>query len=117
MCKGYYSTAWRADGRIMIDGVSFQRMNPSYREFNGGRSSQVLILESMWLTCAERHPEEKLFMTWPTIGGFSFAIKKWGEIIVSNIEGSKYTLNLIHLQTLFLMTEHLRSWCFLKRER
>ena len=29
-------------------------------------------------------PEETWYKTWPTIGGFSFSIKKWGELAVEN---------------------------------
>jgi len=30
--------------------------------------------------------DDKLFMTWPTIGGFSFATKKWGEVPVEIVQ-------------------------------
>jgi len=33
----------------------------------------------------EEIPADQIWMTWPTVAGFSFATKKWGEYIVSNL--------------------------------
>jgi hypothetical protein len=30
----FYTTHWKADGRVMLDGNSFNKMNPDYRYFN-----------------------------------------------------------------------------------
>eukprot|EP00736_Rhodelphis_marinus_P002732 Rmarinus@m.15237 len=73
---GYWcSQSFKADGRVMVDGVSFKRCNPNYNGYsadNGKRMNEV--------------PDDKLYMTWPTVCGFSFASKKWGEI---NVRGLK----------------------------
>jgi len=66
----------KADGRVMVDGVSFSRMNPNYRSFSTSPTSSSIIQEI---------PDEMLCMTWPTIGGFSFSAKKWGEIMVASL--------------------------------
>eukprot|EP01125_Pyxidicula_operculata_P001198 TRINITY_DN11136_c0_g1_i1.p1 TRINITY_DN11136_c0_g1~~TRINITY_DN11136_c0_g1_i1.p1 ORF type:complete len:693 (-),score=151.38 TRINITY_DN11136_c0_g1_i1:47-2071(-) len=78
--------AWRmtlikADGRVMVDAASFLRMNPNYREFKLNPSTSNIM---------NTITEDNLFMTWPTIGGFSFSSKKWGELLVSNLADIKY---------------------------
>jgi len=70
-------TLFKADGRIMIDGSSFRRMNPNYKhpDFVGSSvSTNQNALESV--------SEKNYYKTWPTLLGFSFASKKWGEISV-----------------------------------
>lgn len=37
--QGYFSSQWRADGRVMCDIQCFNRTNPNYREFNRSKSS------------------------------------------------------------------------------
>lgn len=34
--------------------------------------------------------DTELWMTWPSLLGFSFSAKKWGELIVANISDVKY---------------------------
>jgi len=67
---------FKADGRIMVDPVSFNRFNPNYRTFRFNTEEEKGI---------DHIPDEKLFMTWPTVPGFSFACKKWGEFLVANL--------------------------------
>eukprot|EP01120_Amphizonella_sp_Union-15-10_P007490 TRINITY_DN2533_c0_g1_i1.p1 TRINITY_DN2533_c0_g1~~TRINITY_DN2533_c0_g1_i1.p1 ORF type:complete len:654 (+),score=165.41 TRINITY_DN2533_c0_g1_i1:92-2053(+) len=71
----------KADGRVMVDGISFSRFNPNYRSFATSPSSS---------SCLSHIPDELLFMTWPTIGGFSFTAKQWGEVIVENLTPITY---------------------------
>lgn len=69
------TTYYKADGRVMIDPQMMRHMDPNYREYcydNNGRNTIKDL------------GEESFYMTWPTIGGFSFACKKWGEILVAN---------------------------------
>eukprot|EP01125_Pyxidicula_operculata_P013107 TRINITY_DN4339_c2_g1_i1.p1 TRINITY_DN4339_c2_g1~~TRINITY_DN4339_c2_g1_i1.p1 ORF type:complete len:722 (+),score=165.77 TRINITY_DN4339_c2_g1_i1:12-2177(+) len=72
-------TYFKADGRIMVDGQSFRRMNPNYRheDYTGSQvgSATNNILDTI--------SEENYYKTWPTLYGFSFVSKKWGEINVS----------------------------------
>lgn len=78
----------KADGRVMVDGASFNQMNPNYAEFRpdnqfGGRRGGGQGGER---PAATDVAEGKRFMCWPTVGGFSFSAKKWGEIIVENLQ-------------------------------
>eukprot|EP01120_Amphizonella_sp_Union-15-10_P010874 TRINITY_DN4509_c0_g1_i1.p1 TRINITY_DN4509_c0_g1~~TRINITY_DN4509_c0_g1_i1.p1 ORF type:complete len:667 (-),score=162.77 TRINITY_DN4509_c0_g1_i1:118-2118(-) len=74
--KQWWTTSLiKADGRVMIDGVSFSRMNPNYRTYNTTPANSTIVPEIT---------DEHLYMTWPTIGGFSFSSKKWGEVLISN---------------------------------
>jgi len=80
--KSWYScTYFRADGRVMVDGSSFRRMNPNYRheDYSGSQApnSQNNVIDTI--------DEENLYKTWPTLLGFSFISKKWGEINVENL--------------------------------
>jgi len=80
--KQWWSTNLiKADGRVMVDGISFSRFNPNYRSYNTSPTSS---------SCLQEIPEELLYMTWPTIGGFSFSAKQWGEIIVENLSPITY---------------------------
>jgi len=78
--KSFWSiTYFKADGRVIIDDSSFRRMNPNYRheDYSSSTSGSQNTLESI--------TEENFYKTWPTVLGFSFAAKKWGEINIENI--------------------------------
>jgi DNA polymerase III delta prime subunit len=83
--RSYYSLlVLKADGRIMIDGASFKRMSPNYKnrnfvdaESDGGVGSPELHQEDLW-------------RTWPFIYGFAFSAKKWGELNVDWMTPVKY---------------------------
>jgi len=64
----------KADGRVMVDCYTFCRMNPNYRTFS---TYPPNILHDLH--------EDQYFMCWPTIGGFSFAAKKWGELLIDQL--------------------------------
>ncbi len=85
----------------MLDGASFRRMNPNYNHqdfVSGGRNSNYVdhlsdqvrrgtsALNSKRLTSSY----QALFMCWPTLLGFSFSAKKWGELTVDNISGIEF---------------------------
>jgi len=73
---------YKADGRCICDGVSFNRSNPN------SRSSQYAFDSDMYNEQSNNFdsiPDNKLFMAWPTILGFSFSAKKWGELVVENL--------------------------------
>jgi len=66
-------------------------MNPTYRVFGVRTRPQEkdikTIPEEKW--CSIREISYKCrFKTWPTIGGFSFAVKKWGEVIIDATKGN-----------------------------
>eukprot|EP00026_Physarum_polycephalum_P004391 Phypoly_transcript_04409.p1 GENE.Phypoly_transcript_04409~~Phypoly_transcript_04409.p1 ORF type:complete len:609 (+),score=119.31 Phypoly_transcript_04409:301-2127(+) len=67
---------YRADGRMMVDCGNFQRFNPNYPIYvdSGSGDPGMTTLE-----------EEQLYMCAPTVRGFSFYAKKWGEIHLENL--------------------------------
>jgi len=94
----------KSDGRIMVDVETFNRLNPNYTEFvyNSNQQNQNQYNQNYNYrnlddymsnpqskkkdqNTMEDLPEEDLFMTWPTLPGFSFAAKKWGEFQISKI--------------------------------
>lgn len=95
----------QADGRCMLDGVSFNRLNPNSRSAELGLDQDQYNQQT---NSFEAIPEEKMFMVrpsftepklreyalganvslvqaWPTILGFSFSAKKWGEFSVAEL--------------------------------
>jgi len=79
--QGWRLSLIKADGRVMADGASFIRMNPNYSAFKSNPQASTIMQEI---------PEDHLYMTWPTLGGFSFSAKKWGELDLGNISEVKY---------------------------
>jgi len=74
---------YKATGRVILDGVSFNRMNPNSRSGASGMFSMDRHNEQS--NSFDSVVESKYFMTWPTILGFSFVAKKWGELAVSQL--------------------------------
>lgn len=97
-----------ADGRVMVDIHTFNRMNPSYTEFGssahdtatqqqvnqllanqqrltGNYSQTALNLEGQ-----KKLNPSQLFMTWPYVAGFSFSAKRWGELLVENLTNIQF---------------------------
>jgi len=68
---------FKAAGRVMIDGVSFERNNPHVRQRMDDDDEP---------TDSVSVAEEQLYMCWPTLQGFSFAAKKWGEIDMQYVD-------------------------------
>jgi hypothetical protein len=69
----------KAQGRIMLDAISFERINPNSRYHHDTADTEAEL-------CLD---EAVLYMCWPTLLGFSFAAKKWGEVdleLVDEIE-------------------------------
>ena len=84
-CETWFgNTHYKGDGRVMIDAVSFAKMNPSY-EMETARNVEKV----------DRHKnnydksikEEELFMCAPSLYGFSFTTKKWGQLYIDNLNG------------------------------
>lgn len=109
----------KADGRVMVDIATFNRMNPSYTEFGASahvdpiqqqnfnvrnqlynqgnpyyyQQQQQRLLQLQNQQAASNNyfnqnmalSEETLYMTWPTVAGFSFAAKAWGEIVIAYV--------------------------------
>lgn len=77
------SQVFRADGRVMIDQPSMQTIDPSYfedspyEEREGNQQPGGANITTV--------PEDMLYATYPFVLGFSFRLKKWGELCVSGI--------------------------------
>jgi len=73
---------YKADGRCIVDGVSFNRINPNSRSSNMSFDQDIYHEQS---NNFDMIPDYKLYMSWPTVLGFSFSAKKWGELTIENL--------------------------------
>ncbi|KAF8734111.1 ATPase family various cellular activities (AAA), partial [Rhizoctonia solani] len=79
----------RAEGRLMVDVASYRRMNPNYdrweyddpRHFSSRRARDNMA--SSRVTLAD--DDEDLIILPPTLYGYSFIAKVWGEILVEHL--------------------------------
>ncbi|KAL6043367.1 Mitochondrial sorting-like protein [Balamuthia mandrillaris] len=122
---------FKADGRVMVDIATFNRMNPEYYEFGNNNNMahaqnlrqnhqldrQQQMLNSVLYNNAQgevqtaaqemtqqlannggvtsnsqsmRLTPDMYYMTWPMVAGFSFAAKRWGEIIIDNLSDIRF---------------------------
>ncbi|KAG8762421.1 hypothetical protein FRC11_009503 [Ceratobasidium sp. 423] len=80
---------FRAEGRLMVDVASYRRMNPNAdrwdyddpRHFSSRRARENMA--SSRTTIAE--DDEDLVLLPPTLHGYSFVAKTWGEILVEHL--------------------------------
>jgi len=79
--QGWRMNLIKADGRVMVDGASFNRMNPNYSAYKSNPTASSIM---------HAVTEDHMFMTWPTIGGFSFSAKKWGEFDMERLSDVQY---------------------------
>lgn len=75
----------------MVDGRAFSRMNPNYRheDYSGGKPKTASGQ-------SEPVSPTNYYKTWPTVLGFSFVSKKWGEINVQGLRPVSGPLFLLH---------------------
>ncbi len=73
---------FKADGRIMIDAIGFEKMNPSY--LSGLKTNSTVV---------QTINETNSFMCWPYMYGFSFSAKRWGELNVDRLKEIKFDDN------------------------
>ncbi|CAE6479816.1 unnamed protein product [Rhizoctonia solani] len=79
----------RAEGRLMVDVASFRRMNPNAdrwdyddpRHYSSRRARENI--SSSRTTLAE--DDEDLVLLPPTLYGYSFVAKAWGELLVEHL--------------------------------
>jgi hypothetical protein len=80
--QGMYGPVYfKADGRVMIDHVGYVSNNPNTRQ--GHRRT----------TCNADIPESLMYMLYPTMYGFSFAAKRWGELFIEHVSEIKFDDN------------------------
>ena len=70
---GYHH--FKADGRVMIDAVGFDKSNSSYLSSIKHGSTQVQSIN-----------DDNLWMCWPYLYGFSFTTKRWGEMYIDHLK-------------------------------
>eukprot|EP00801_Mesodinium_rubrum_P000675 Mrub_00675.p2 GENE.Mrub_00675~~Mrub_00675.p2 ORF type:complete len:644 (-),score=373.39 Mrub_00675:172-2103(-) len=85
----YYRTwcsaiKYRAIGRCMVDFTSFDKLNPEYHTVRNNDEDEDAENEMTEL------PESKWWMCGTTLRGFSFACKKWGELVVEHLHEIQY---------------------------
>lgn len=71
---------FRADGRVIVDPIGFNKKMPSYTRTYG-------------LTICEDVSEDLMFMCYPFVNGFSFTTKEWGEMYVCQLDDIKFDDN------------------------
>ncbi|KAI9333464.1 P-loop containing nucleoside triphosphate hydrolase protein [Obelidium mucronatum] len=93
--QGWFApTYFKAIGRIMVDCASFSQMNPNYDM--GVASSRMMrnrhhfagdTSDAQKMT---KVPENMYFICSPTLYGFSFVAKRWGQLFVKHIAPIKF---------------------------
>jgi hypothetical protein len=99
--SSYFSHKVPVEGRVMLDAATYNRMYPSDASFrstgtrrnkhkNRKQAQQQYQYDNWGGSQAQpasdkfrRVPPEDLFMCWPTLPGFSFKKKQWGEFFIS----------------------------------
>jgi hypothetical protein len=96
-CNIWFGTTnFKSEGRVMIDSVSFSKINPSY---NMGTAKKIhpptnnhyyrvpAVPQPQEFNNEKSVKEEELFMCVPSLYGFSFTTKKWGQLYVEFLDG------------------------------
>lgn len=93
--KQWGQQMYAADGRMMVDVRNFLRIHPDYDEFKDPSAVNLSLGDLNSQDDAARQlaqrgkmqkiPKEQLALTWPTVAGFSFSCKAWGEVMVSGL--------------------------------
>jgi len=94
-----HTQLYKADGRIIIDTVSFKRMNPNYDFPDNCDDGARLEMKTI--------SEENYFTTDPTLHGFSFAAKKWGEFFIDDISDIEFREDAFDKLVLPVQKKHL----------
>ncbi|KAJ3111985.1 hypothetical protein HK100_002486 [Physocladia obscura] len=89
---GWGAVFFKAQGRVMIDAASFAQMNPNYSmgdaRIDMNRQTQKTKLTNV--------PTHHYAICSPTLFGFSFTVKKWGEIFVQHLSPIQFDGNAFH---------------------
>lgn len=86
---------FKADGRVMVDVTTHNRLHPNDRTFiNPNSGSQNWSSNGQMTQCEftlnTQLADDQLFCTWPTLAGFSFQRKRWGELQVDGLSHIKF---------------------------
>lgn len=81
MCinTGYGYLHFKADGRVMVDALGFDKSKPGYLNYYKSDSTKMHEIN-----------DDNIVMCWPYLFGFSFGAKKWGEMYVDHLKEIKY---------------------------
>lgn len=86
-------TSFRAEGRVMIDASTFNRIDSDgYSSLlrRSGLKSRSGYGDDNEDTTEVVINDDMLFMTWPYVFGFSFRAKMWGQMAINSITAIKY---------------------------
>jgi len=88
--SGFGPHKFKVDGRVMVDVTTHNRLHPNEKTFvnpsggvnnwnnaNGPTQCEYTLNTTL--------SDEQLFCTWPTLVGFSFTRKRWGELQVDGL--------------------------------
>ncbi|KAG9301248.1 hypothetical protein G9A89_012631 [Geosiphon pyriformis] len=88
-CPSWYgSRYYKGDGRIMLDYSSFALLNPNYFMGTAGKSNDDSKAPSEFTE--KTLTDDELFICVPTVFGFSFTAKTWGEFYVDHLSEIKF---------------------------
>ncbi|KAJ3121120.1 hypothetical protein HK100_012514 [Physocladia obscura] len=93
--EGWFGPVYfKAEGRVMIDVLSFAQMNSNYSMGVASTKSSIrnryhndLAADFQKMT---KVPANFHFICSPTLYGFSFVAKKWGQLFVSDVSAIKF---------------------------
>ncbi|RGB42235.1 P-loop containing nucleoside triphosphate hydrolase protein, partial [Rhizophagus diaphanus] len=92
-CNIWFGTTnFKSEGRVMIDSVSFSKINPSYNMGTAKKIPQYnyytvpAVPQPQDFNDEKSVKEEELFMCVPSLYGFSFTTKKWGQLYVEFLD-------------------------------
>ncbi|QRV78168.1 AAA family ATPase [Ceratobasidium sp. AG-Ba] len=74
----------QADGRVMVDVLSYRRMNPNFDFWDEEDVIDDACQSSEWI-CFLSNDNPELHLLPPTLQGWSFAAKKWGYLLVDHL--------------------------------
>lgn len=110
---------FRSDGRVMVDCESFVRFNANYFQSSlpwwATRADKEE--EQMSKSRSADFPDEELWKAWPTVKGFSFKAKRWGELAVEGLMPIHYRKDAIETlvmdegrkEMVLALVEHAKS--------
>lgn len=88
---------FRADGRVMVDTATFNRMNPSNTKFVSPNQNLQLQQQAnnanrnrTIASSVKDLKEAQYWMTYPTLPGFSLMLKKWGEFLINGLSDIEF---------------------------
>ncbi|KAJ3017480.1 UNVERIFIED_CONTAM: hypothetical protein HDU68_011678 [Siphonaria sp. JEL0065] len=79
---GWAPILFKANGRVMVDTINFAQLNPNYSMGASRMDTNRSHMDKSKLTSVPHH---HYIICSPSVYGFSFSVKKWGQLFVDNL--------------------------------